>query len=83
MPAVIRAAPIESNSRSGGVLGRSPSTSRNVKTRMTATNGMLTQKTHRQLTSDVSTPPKIAPAAPDRAPIPPQAPSALTRSEWV
>ena len=83
MPPVMRPAPIVSKSRSGGALGRSPSTSRNDPTRMTATTGRLTKKTHRQLTSDVSTPPKRTPAAPDTAPAPPQTPRAFTRSSRV
>ena len=80
---VMRTAPTVSKSRSGGALGRSPSMIRNDPTMMTATTGTLTKKTHRQLTSDVSTPPKSTPAAPDTAPTPPQAPRALTRSPRV
>jgi len=83
MPPVMRPAPTVSKCRSGGALGRSPSTSRNDAARMTATMGRLTKNTHRQLTSDVSTPPNNTPEAPDMAPIPPQAPSALTRSPRV
>ena len=83
MPLVMRPAPTVSKSRSGGALGRSASMSRNDAARMTATTGRLTKKTHRQLASVVSTPPKTTPAAPDRAPTPPQAPSALTRSPRV